>query len=215
MKGIASILQTHKENNTGNFTAFKLKKDGDQAIVRILQEPDQWDGIFIHAEFQKTMPTRCKATYDAKGVEDRGTCPLCLNQVPRSLKTLIVVGRRGESIENAVQVVEYGRDSLQEVIAQIENLPAGTTATMIDFKVQRYGKDTDTTYKWFPLIATVRPMTDGEKSLPIPPIDEMYPILDDYKMLDRAKKSLQAAQVAPVEAAAGVVQPPATGAGVF
>ena len=220
MKGVASILNYHKENNAGNFTAFKLPKDKDDAIIRILQEPETWDGVFIHAEFQKTMPTRCKATYDDKGVEDRGTCPLCLNQVDRSLRTLIVVGRRGQPIESAVQVVEYGRDALQEVIAQLSNLPPNVTATMIDFKVQRFGKDKETTYKWFPMHATIRPMTEGERALPIPPLEDMYPIIDDYKMLDRAKKSIQAGQITAVESSTNgnghvAAATPPTGANIF
>ena len=88
---------------------------------------------------------------------------------------------------------------------------------MIDFKIQRFGKDTDTTYKWFPVHSTIRPLNPGELGLHVPSIDEMYPLMDDFKMLDRAKKSLQANAVAPIggDASQQTVAPVATGTNVF
>lgn len=205
-RGYATAQKYHEENTGMGFTPFNLAKDKDSKQIRVLQTELEWVNLFIHNAWQKIKPTRCAATVsveDDKEVEDRTTCPLCMAEVPRTLRTYIPVRVRGDENPDRVQVIVYGRDHLAQVINQIENLPEGKHMTDFDFKVTRKGDKLDTVYFWN-LVAdpdTQRPLNDAELSLVVPQMEEVIPILEEVQLLRRAQDFASAESAAPVESA--------------
>jgi hypothetical protein len=196
MRGYRSAKEFH-DNNTGlGYTPFRLKKDGDFAVVRPLQSEEEWVSLFLHADFNKGLKTtRCLSeTVD----KDPTTCPLCAVEAKRSLKTYIPVRVRGDNPETRVQVIEYGREALSEVFSQIEELPAGTDVTCFDFKIKRKGTGLETSYKWIAQSETKRPLDDEEKALQVPDMEETVPV-DAGSAAARAQQYANSENVTPVD----------------
>ncbi len=187
MRGFNEALQFHKENTGLAYALVRLKKSGDSAEVRVLQPEDEWVSLFIHQEFQKLKQTRCASD----GQKDANACPLCALDAKRRLRTFIPVRLRGDTEEDRVQFVEAGRNTLTEIVSQIEELPEGTSITSYDWKIKRIGEDFDTEYKWHVKSDTKRPLDDREKALVIPNIEELIELPDDVTMQQRAKSYRQ------------------------
>ena len=203
-KGYAAAQKYHEENNGMGYTPFNLKKDGESAVVRILQPQTEWENLMIHSAFGKLKgPTRCGAQWmtEANGVEseDLTTCALCVAGVKRSMKTYIPVRVRGDSDESRVQIITYGRNALTEVINQIEELKDEQDMTWFDFKIKRKGSGLDTVYFWLKDGDTKRPLSEVEQKLVIPDINEVVVIPDEGQMKLRAQQVIAAESAAPVE----------------
>lgn len=204
-KGYKAAQEFH-ENNTGMpYAPFKLPKSGDALEVRVLQHQDEWENLNIHAQHQKVKPTRCASD----GAKDASKCALCAMDVPRSLKTYIPVRVRGDEDTERVQVIVYGREGLQEVINQIEELPEGVDITHYDFKVKRVGEKLDTKYKWFIQAETKSPLSEDERSLEVPDIGSLIAVPDELELVRRAKgfRDAESASATPIEAAGKTARP--------
>src|ERR1700722_20699837 len=170
MRGFQNATQHHKDNTGLPYKRFILAKDGDSAEVRVLQNQDEWVSLFFHEEFQKTKRTRCLSEDAAKDVEK---CGLCAADVKRKLVTFIPVRVRGDANKEQVQLIEAGREMLNEVVSQIEELPEGTDITFFDFKVKRLGDKLDTKYKWICQAGTKHVLDEDEAALEIPNIEDL------------------------------------------
>jgi hypothetical protein len=202
-KGYKAAQTFHEENTGLGYTPFTLKKDGDQAVVRILQSQDDWVNLYIHTAFKKIKgPTRCAAQWvdrDGQQVEDKSTCPLCLDDIRRTMRTYIPVRVRGDSNEKRVQILNYGREGLQELISQIEELKEDQDITYFDFKVKRKGNDLDTKYFWVKDYETKRPLSEDERALEVPDMEVVMPVLDEHELIFRAKQVSDAENAAAVD----------------
>ncbi len=198
MRGYTAANQHHKENTGLPYKPFKLEKSGDFAEVRVLQSQDEWLSLFFHQVFGKLKRTRCSSEDSAKNPE---ICGLCAVEAPRKLVTFIPVRVRGDEEEDRVQLIEAGRDTLNEIVSQIEELPEGADITTYDFKVKRAGEKLDTKYKWHLQASTKRPLDEREAALPIPNVEEMIEVPDELTLVQRIKQYRQAEDVKPVESA--------------
>lgn len=198
----------HEENNGLGYTPFTLKKDKDQSVVRVLQHQDQWVNLYMHQAYKKIKaPTRCSASWTTDerniSVEDRSGCPMCMAEVPRTMKTYIPVRVRGDENEQRVQTIVYGRDGLQELINQIEELPSEADITTYDFKIKRQGEGLDTKYFWMRQEETKRPLNDAEMKLEVPDMEEVISLLDEGQLLNRAQQYIAAESAQAVEPSNG------------
>jgi hypothetical protein len=200
MRGFEKATQHHKENTGLPYKRFILAKDGDAAELRVLQNQDDWVSIFFHEEFGQTKRTRCLSDDTAKNVD---TCGLCADDIKRRLITFIPVRVRGDLNEAQVQFIEAGREVLNEVVSQIEELPEGTDITFFDFKVKRSGVKLETKYKWICQPATKHPLNAAEVALVVPDLETLLPLPDELTVAQRLKQHHQAEDVAPVEAKTG------------
>jgi hypothetical protein len=195
MRGYKAAQEYHKNNTGLGYMPFKLEKDGESAVVRVLQPQDEWVCLAIHQDFNKGLKsTRCLSETLEK---DPDKCPLCLCEAKRSVKTFIPVRVRGDQNESRVQVIEYGRNALEEVVSQIEELPAGTDITNFDFKIKRKGLKLDTTYKWIAQNDTKGALGEAEKALEIPDMEELLPA-DLLLATQRVKAYINSSTVTPV-----------------
>lgn len=198
MRGFKNIQKYNEENTGLPYKLFQLKKDGDFAVVRILQDPEEWVGLQMHQVFGKLRATRCTSDY----AKDPDNCPLCAADVPRSLRTFIPVRVREDEPEDRVQIIEYGAKALQKVLGwmrEIDESYDGASITDFDFKVRRSGTKTDTEYTWVLQPKTQAPLSDEENALEAPDIEELIPVLPEDVLIRRAKEFAQAGNVKEVE----------------
>lgn len=195
MRGFDSAKDYHVNNTGLPYKVFKLEKDGQFSIVRVLQSPSEWVSIFFHNKFNVLKRTRCLAV---DGPKDGAVCPLCAAGAPRSLKTFIPVRVRADDQDRA-QFIEYGRDALQEVIAQLDELKDnGEEPDAImnrDYKVKRMGTKTDTSYKWMVVAKSEKPLTAAEKKIEILDLEKEIPLPDAKLMEERVAEWNKNAQV--------------------
>ena len=98
MRGYKAAQEYHNNNTGLGYMPFKLEKDGDSAVVRVLQPQDEWVCLAIHQDFNKGLKsTRCLSETLEK---DPDKCPLCLLEAKRSVKTFHsrASARRFESV---------------------------------------------------------------------------------------------------------------------
>jgi hypothetical protein len=207
-RGLQAAMRMNEENSGLGYTPFKIEKDKGAEQVRILQPYDEWVSLWIHNVWEKVKPTRCGATeeqIDGEIRENRKTCPLCMMDIPRSVKTYIPVRVRGDDNSERVQIIVYGRDHLAQVSNVIDNLPEGKDITMFDFKIVRKGEKLNTTYFWNVAADAdlVRPLNEAERSLVIPDMEELIVVKEEHELLRRANGFAQSESATPVEASNG------------
>lgn len=184
-RGVDAAKTFHDENTGLPYKPFVLKDDGDLATIRVLQPQSEWISMFMHRDWgSKISPTRCADQADEPDME---ACFLCAQGIPRQLRTYIPIRKRGDTANDIVRVIDYGRDNLAEVLNQIEELPKDTDVTMLDFKVKRQGKKTDTKYRWIPA-GNNRLLEEAEKSLEIPDINDLIKVPTLARMKSLATK---------------------------
>jgi hypothetical protein len=198
MRGFADAKRFHEENTGLSFKPFTIKEGAAPEQIRVLAlayedraYPDYplIQSLIMHREWQILKPIRCAAV-DSES-PDPLTCALCAAKAPRSLRTYIPVLRRARPNEDnykaQVQVIEYGREGVNEILAQIEELE-GHNISLCDFKIKRLGKGKDTEYKWIMVPSTMRPLNDFELSLQkdVPNMDEALPVKDEITIERRA-----------------------------
>lgn len=188
--GLQKAKEFHDENKSFPYNKFILKEDSaakensgtkkGTAIIRVIAvaEPDL-DGkdnpisvedggrpaiisLQVHKVFKKFDRTRCASDSYEK---DPANCPLCRAGVPRTMETYIPVilyEKDGEKLANpALQIIEAGREALQNWIGLVEEMP-GADLTRMAIKIKRLGKDTDTKYPLYLVQGTDHPLNDFE-----------------------------------------------------
>jgi hypothetical protein len=216
MRGFAKATHFNEENSGLPFSPFQIKENGPGETVRVLAlpafDPERPDypviqSIVMHRAWKVLNPTRCASTYfnEEEGITEQTTepgpsmCPLCAVKAPRTLRTYIPVLRRKRPDETGyqpkVQVVEYGREGVNVVIAQMEELP-GNDLTTIDFKIKRQGKGKDTKYPWIAVQGTHRPLNEMELAMlvDVPDIDALLPCKTPVEMQRRADDYVKATE---------------------
>jgi len=204
-RGLQAAMRMHEENSGMGYTPFKIEKDKGTEQVRVLRVPDEWVSLWIHNVWEKVKPTRCAATeqqIDGETKEDRKTCPLCMMDIPRSVKTYIPVRVRGDDHSDRVQMIVYGRDHFAQVANVLDNLPQGKDITMFDIKIVRKGEKLNTTYFWNVVADPdlARPLNEAELELVIPDMEELIEVKEEHELLRRANGFAQAEAATPVEA---------------
>lgn len=195
MKGFGAAKEFHDENSGLPYIAFKIKEGekapDDAKMVRVLALTDEDESrpempviqsLVMHTKYKVLNPTRCLAGDALKPDPDK--CPLCRVKAPRTLRTFIPVRVRG-SKDGEVQIIEYGRNNVQEVAALLSELENGDI-TSTDFKIKRIGAKKDTKYKWFISHRTERPLDEEELALEIPDISELIPMKEFHELESRA-----------------------------
>jgi hypothetical protein len=187
MKGLTATKKHHDENSGLPYIAFKIKEGSkppdDSRTVRVLalrdfdeNRPDipVIESIFMHQKYKTLNPTRCPSDL-ATG--DPANCPLCRVKATRSLRTFIPVKVYNQDPAQEVQVIEYGRNNIQEILALLDELETGDI-TSVDFKIKRVGKGTKTQYKWYIVSRSERELSEEELALEVPDMNELIKIKD-------------------------------------
>jgi hypothetical protein len=199
MRGLKTINKYHEENTGLPYFPFKIKEGAKEKTVRVRvlakanydyddggnilnPEANVVQALFMHQKFKVLNPTRCVSD-DIEPVP--GACPLCRVKAPRSLRTYIPVRVRGDDNKTRVQIIEYGRDNLNEVQNFIEEYAPHGDITQIDVKIKRMGVGKDTEYRWLPA-GDERELDSDELELEIPNMDEIVPIKDELELEKRA-----------------------------
>lgn len=133
-KGLAAI----KDDLNNSASQFKLKKDGDHAIIRVLTPADEIISVYEHVEqFGDQW-----YTITCLGKDE---CPLCQVGHKPSYRVYMVIANRSEG--DKIQYFKANKKTARQIIGLIEEYG---DITKRDFKIVRQGEGFDTLYQFFP-----------------------------------------------------------------
>lgn len=141
-------------------------KDGESADIRFLTEPiTRW--IHTIAVKGKNYPATC--------IESPTKCPAHqAGQKAKKIKASVVLDRR----DGKVKLYEFSNRGLEKIKAVKDTVaalkPELQNPTLFDIKISRTGKTKDDTNYSMSLGANLTPLSEAEKNLQKPNLDEYY-----------------------------------------
>jgi hypothetical protein len=181
--------EASERNSTGGYAKLRLKlEDGQEAIVRFLEEGDSVAGAWFHKVTVegRTFPVRviCLDQDDETGARNGTDCPGCDQSLPRSFRGYFNVIWRDAPVfkrNDEGKVVKDSQNKLQIVgnetqvalwetdeetafaLADVDESFKGLTSR--DFKIKRRGEKLATTYTVQPADADGGPQPMSEEDI--------------------------------------------------